>query len=120
MVKAKHPELIAGSMADERAAFDAMKAAEPPVVEDGGAIGCQAIIDGLRGTISWIRAKDRNATNWLYLEQAISTLLAMSSKADDAPECDHDWHYNGTDRGGSHKGEDAYKCHKCGKYEYRV
>lgn len=34
-------------------------------------------------------------------------------------ECKHDWHYQGTDRGGSHKGEDAYKCRKCGKREYQ-
>lgn len=34
--------------------------------------------------------------------------------------CEHDWHYAGTDRGGSHKGEDAYKCSKCQTIEYRA
>ncbi len=35
-------------------------------------------------------------------------------------ECNHDWHYKGTDRGGSHKGEDYYKCRLCGESEYRL
>lgn len=33
--------------------------------------------------------------------------------------CSHDWEYTGYDRGGSHKGEDHYRCRKCGAGEYR-
>jgi hypothetical protein len=34
-------------------------------------------------------------------------------------QCEHDWHYVGTDRGGSHKGEDRYECSRCREGEYR-
>lgn len=36
----------------------------------------------------------------------------------DPSSCDHDWKYSGYDRAGSHKGEDAYVCKKCGKTRY--
>ena len=35
-----------------------------------------------------------------------------------AQECEHDWQYNRTDYHGSHKGEDAEKCSKCGETRY--
>jgi len=53
------------------------------------------------------------------LRDTIDRYLAKLETQKGERECEHDWHYNGTDRGGSHKGEDAYKCHKCGKREYR-
>lgn len=34
------------------------------------------------------------------------------------PKCKHDYEYLGTDPHGSHKGEDYYKCRKCGATGY--
>ena len=76
MVKAKHPELIAGSMADERAAFDAMKAAGPPVVADGEAI--ERLLD-LRMSLEALLAGEATIDETIA---DLRTLLAMSSKAD--------------------------------------
>lgn len=36
----------------------------------------------------------------------------------DKSSCDHNWRYEGTDRGGSHKGEDVYTCIKCSARKY--
>lgn len=52
-------------------------------------------------------------------EQTIRTGNHYTKDESPTSECDHDWRFTGSDYHGSHKGEDHYRCTKCGKGEYR-
>jgi len=51
--------------------------------------------------------------------QTMYDAALTQEKPDAEPSCEHEWRYTGTDYHGSHKGEDAYYCHKCGETEYQ-